>query len=161
MDPWFWSIPLISIFSFWATAVILRNAALKKVPSMVDQLVSAGPELIKAGDPSGLAQVTPYIETQIDHFLRNKLSKSMPMISMFIGDKTINQMKSVFMQELEEIFPTVMEKYSTNLMASAGTKLTPAIAAVLKKELRLLPVAGIFAGLITGTLQMLVLTIII
>ena len=37
------------------------------------------------------------------------------MISLFIGDKTINQLKEVFMKELEELFPVIMKNYVANL----------------------------------------------
>ena len=39
----------------------------------------------------------------------------MPVISMFIGDKTIQKMKSAFMQEIETLFPKVMKQYAVNL----------------------------------------------
>lgn len=50
-------------------------------------------------------KIMPTIEGHIDHFLREGLSKEFPMISMFIGDRTITNLKAVFMKKLEEIFP--------------------------------------------------------
>jgi hypothetical protein len=34
---------------------------------------------------------------------------------MFIGDKTINQMKAVFIKELQTLFPSMMENYMWQL----------------------------------------------
>ncbi len=53
----------------------------------------------------------PFIETHIDEFLRYKLGKAMPVVSMFVGDKTINQMKGVFMNELETLLPAVIHRF--------------------------------------------------
>ena len=59
----------------------------------------------KISDPRNMNKIKPLIETHIDDFLRIKLKDQMPMISMFIGDKTINTLKTVFMNEIEELFP--------------------------------------------------------
>jgi hypothetical protein len=52
---------------------------------------------------------------KLDLFFREKLTAKMPMISMFIGDKTIEELKAVFMEELELLFPELMNSYSGNL----------------------------------------------
>lgn len=69
----------------------------------------------KIADPSTLAKVMPSIEAHIDDFLRVKLAEKMPVISMFIGDKTVNTLKTVFLQELEQLFPKVMGQFAGNL----------------------------------------------
>ena len=40
----------------------------------------------------------------------------MPFIGMFVGDKTINSLKRVFITELETLFPKIMSNYATNLV---------------------------------------------
>jgi len=57
----------------------------------------------------------PLVETHVDDFLRIKLPEAMPMISMFVGEKTILQMKTVFINELQLLFPQIMEKYASQL----------------------------------------------
>lgn len=57
----------------------------------------------------------PLVEGKIDHFLHEKLSSVFPMISMFIGQNTINQLKLVFMQELESMFPEIIGAYMKNI----------------------------------------------
>jgi hypothetical protein len=61
--------------------------------------------------PSTLQPMMPFIEMHIDEFLRHKLGKAMPIVSMFVGDKTINQMKGVFMNELETLLPAIIRRF--------------------------------------------------
>jgi uncharacterized membrane protein YheB (UPF0754 family) len=65
----------------------------------------------KLVNPESFQKIVPSIEAHIDDFLKHKLGKSMPMLSMFIGEKTISQLKKVFMEELAELFPAVMKNY--------------------------------------------------
>lgn len=65
--------------------------------------------------PENVQKIMPHVEAHIDHFLRVKLAEKMPVISMFIGEKTINDLKSVFLNELQELFPAVMSQYVQNL----------------------------------------------
>lgn len=69
----------------------------------------------KAAAPAAFEKLKPEIEYHIDHFLREKLKDSFPMLAMFIGDKTINQMKAAFLTELESLFPVIMRSYVDNL----------------------------------------------
>ncbi len=57
----------------------------------------------------------PVINEKLDDFFRHKLGQKMPMISMFIGDKTIEELKGIFMEELEVLFPALLNQFSTNL----------------------------------------------
>lgn len=57
----------------------------------------------------------PVINEKLDNFFRHKLSTKLPMISMFIGDKTIEELKGVFMEELAIIFPILIEQFSVKL----------------------------------------------
>ena len=52
---------------------------------------------------------------KLDDFFRHKLSVKLPMISMFIGDKTIEELKGVFMEELAILFPVLITQFSANL----------------------------------------------
>src|SRR5688572_16796766 len=74
----------------------------------------------KIGDPANFKKLVPFIENHVDDFLRNKLKEQMPMISMFIGDKTITTLKTVFMQELENLFPQVMKQFASNMKNDPG-----------------------------------------
>jgi len=57
----------------------------------------------------------PVINDKLEDFFRHKLSAKLPMISMFIGDKTIEDLKAVFMDELALLFPILIDAFSANL----------------------------------------------
>ena len=69
----------------------------------------------KVTDPENFNKLKPEIEKHIDVFLREKLKETFPMLSMLIGDKTINQLKTAFLTELETLFPALMKSYVANL----------------------------------------------
>ena len=112
----------------------------------------------------------PHVEGHIDHFLRNKLSEQMPMISMFIGDKTIAQLKSVFIAELEILFPTIMTNYMENLQHEldlekiitekvsgfSSDKLEEILNAIMSKEFRFVEIIGAVLGFVIGLVQVLI-----
>lgn len=121
----------------------------------------------KISNPENLKKVLPMVETHIDHFLRVKLSESMPMISMFIGDKTIEKLKGTFMEELEILFPKVMKDYTNTLKqqldlehivtekvkAFSGDKLEEILYQVMAKEFRFVEIIGGILGFLIGLLQ--------
>ena len=69
----------------------------------------------KVTDPENFNKLRPEIEKHIDSFLRERLKETFPMISMLIGDKTITQLKTAFLTELETLFPNLMKSYVANL----------------------------------------------
>ncbi len=69
----------------------------------------------KMADPAHLEKLLPIIEEHIDHFLKEKLPKQMPVVSMFIGEKTIHELKTLFLNELKDLFPVIMKHYAGNL----------------------------------------------
>ena len=127
----------------------------------------------KITNPNNIKKIMPHVEGHIDHFLRNKLSEQMPMISMFIGDKTIAQLKSVLIAELEILFPTIMTNYMENLQHEldlekiitekvsgfSSDKLEEILNAIMSKEFRFVEIIGGVLGFIIGLLQILITTI--
>ena len=69
----------------------------------------------KLADPTSTDKIMPFVEKHIDHFLRVKLSEKMPVIGMFIGESTISELKSIFIEELKSLFPEMMGVYMTNI----------------------------------------------
>jgi hypothetical protein len=69
--------------------------------------------LLTKNDP--FDHLKPVINEKLDDFFRHKLSAKLPMISMFIGEKTIEELKEVFMEELALLFPLLISEYSTHL----------------------------------------------
>ena len=121
----------------------------------------------KLTSPENLNRLAPYIEEHIDHFLRVKLKETMPMISMFIGDKTIAQLKTVFLEELQQLFPVIMEKYMGTLReqldlekivvekvsAFSSDKLEEILYQIMAKEFRFVEIIGAVLGFMIGLLQ--------
>src|SRR6201993_5041258 len=131
LSPWFYTIPFISAFIHWLTIwmalkLLFHPRHPKKIlgftlhgvfPKRQQQIAESlgrvvGQELLSFDDiektitdPANVRRILPLAESHIDSFLRVKLKESMPMIAMFIGDKTITQLKTVFLAELEELFP--------------------------------------------------------
>lgn len=69
----------------------------------------------KVANPESFEKLRPQLEVHIDDFMRKGLPKAFPVISTFIGERTIGQLKEIFMKELETIFPQVMKGYVQNL----------------------------------------------
>jgi len=57
-----------------------------------DELFSVIEMEQKINSPENFQKIMPLIEEHVDAFLRVKLPKQMPMIGMFIGDKTTNEL---------------------------------------------------------------------
>jgi uncharacterized membrane protein YheB (UPF0754 family) len=120
--------------------------------------------------PDNLRKIMPEIETHIDHFLRVKLKDAMPMVAMFVGDRTITQMKEVFMVEMETLFPIIMSHYVNELqkdlnlaeiitskLASLPTrKIESLVLQTLGGEFRYVKIAGTFLGFVIGVLQLFI-----
>jgi len=124
----------------------------------------------KISDPQNLKKVMPLIESHIDDFLRSKLKSQIPVLSMFIGEKTITSLKEVFMQEIETIFPQVMKQFAGNLkneldleeivikkVAGFSTdKLEEILYQIMSKEFRFVEIIGAVIGFIIGVVQVII-----
>jgi uncharacterized membrane protein YheB (UPF0754 family) len=147
----------------------------KQFANSLGQLVSV--ELLsfqdiagKVTNPDNIKAVMPLIEEKIDYFLRHKLSEAMPVISMFIGNNTINKVKETFMKEIEGLFPEMMEQYMTNLQKEldlekivvdkvngfSSDKLEEILQKIMNKEFRFVEIIGGVLGLIIGIVQVLI-----
>lgn len=125
----------------------------------------------KITNPENIEKLMPVVEEHIDNFLRVKLAEQMPMISMFIGDKTINQLKGVFTAELKNLFPIIMQNYMGNLQADLNLEEVifqkivsfppDTIEAIFYKEMhhavRIIKLAGAITGAIIGLLSLALL----
>jgi uncharacterized membrane protein YheB (UPF0754 family) len=123
----------------------------------------------KITNPENVEKLMPVVEAHIDHFLRVKLAESMPMITMFVGDKTIAQLKEVFLNELRSIFPLLMKNYMNNLQTEldlekiviskvagfSSDKLEQILNGIMAKEFRFVEIIGAVLGFIIGLIQIL------
>jgi uncharacterized membrane protein YheB (UPF0754 family) len=124
----------------------------------------------KITSSENLKKVMPQVEEHIDHFLKVRLVEAMPVISMFIGDKTIAQLKGIFVKELEELFPNVMKNYMGKLKqdldlekivvdkvaAFSTDKLESILYQIMSKEFRFVEIIGAVLGFIIGLMQVLI-----
>ena len=190
---WFYTIPVISAFIHWLTiwmalkllfhprkprkilGFTLQGVFPKRQPQIAESLGRiVGQELLSFTDiestithPENVSKMLPLVEDHVDHFLRHKLKKSMPIVGMFIGDKTIEQLKSVFMQELQELFPVIMKNYAAHLKSDldlekivvekitgfSSDKLETMLNQILTKEFHFVEVIGAALGFLIGLLQ--------
>jgi uncharacterized membrane protein YheB (UPF0754 family) len=121
----------------------------------------------KITSPDNLKHVLPFLEHKIDGFLREKLSDVFPVISMFIGENTINQLKTVFLNELEAMFPGLINAYMDNLETSldlekivtdkvkgfSTDKMEEILIQIMAKEFRFVEILGGIVGFIIGIMQ--------
>ena len=128
----------------------------------------------KITDPSHLQKIMPVIEEHIDDFLRNKLKKEMPVVGMFVGDKTIGSLKKIFMTELETLFPKIIGGFVSNVVNDLNIEqlVTQKINDIslseieiefqknFSKELKLLKSISGLIGLLIGLVTMIVVYII-
>ena len=89
------------------------------------------------------------------------------MIAMFIGDKTINMMKEVFMEELQSIMPSMLENYLQSIKDSMDIeqqvlkkvtafsmdKLEQILYQLMSKEFCFVEIIGAVLGFIIGLVQ--------
>ena len=182
MNSWLFLLPLISALVGWIIFKIShfiffeRILPLKQpaIAQKMGELASGGVFSIsdlegKLVSDESMKKLMPVIEKHIDEFLRNRLSKALPVVSMFIGDKTINQIKEVFMKELEVIIPATMKAYVSNLEKDIDIKklvtdkisdlppgkISEMINQSINRELRKIQLFGALAGFLIGSLQLL------
>jgi uncharacterized membrane protein YheB (UPF0754 family) len=162
----------IKIFRFTIQGIFPKNQQLiaQKLGLVVSKELLSFDEIEKKiTSPDNLQKLKPEIEAHIDNFLRNKLKDVFPMLSMLIGDKTINQLKEAFIIELENLFPVLMKNYMNKLQSDldlekivtekiagfSAEKLEGMLDQITKKEFKFLEISGAFFGLLIGMIQVL------
>jgi len=197
MSIWLVSIPFISAFIGWFTNwlaikmlfhpkqqikilwISFQGILPKRQQQFGEKLAKlVSSEFLSFGDieqkissPENLQKILPVVDQHIDEFLRVKLGKTFPMISMFIGEKTIGSLKAAFMAELEELFPILMQQYAAELKKDfdlehivtqklkefSSDKLESVLHQSMAKELRLLGLLGAGLGFIIGVLHVIII----
>ncbi|MCA6468249.1 MAG: DUF445 family protein [Chitinophagaceae bacterium] len=134
-----------------------------------DELLSFSDISTKITNPSNLKSVMPLIEKHIDRFLREQLPEQMPLISMFIGESTIQELKGVFVRQLEVLFPEIMQSYVHTLKEQldleaivtqkvagfSSDKMEQILMSIMQKEFRFVEIIGGILGFVIGLLQVL------
>jgi uncharacterized membrane protein YheB (UPF0754 family) len=199
MNYWLLLIPLLTAATGWLTLQIIlwrlfRPFKARRIlgfslqgifPATQDQIALKAGQIAaaefssftgiekKISDPGNMDKIRPLIESHIDDFLRIKLKDQMPMISMFIGDKTIITLKTVFMKEIEDLFPQVMQQFAGELKNDLNIeqmvvlkiknippeKIESLLHQNLAKEFRLVSAASVVIGLLIGLLQLVIIAL--
>lgn len=178
MNPWLYSIPLVSACVGWIfnRAVYQqflnnylparKNAIAALLGEKAEQLLPFSKIEEKIGDPALVEKAMPMIESHIDEFLTVKLPQEIPMLAMFVGNKTTDKIKEVFIAQLRALFPKVMGtivqdfKGSLDIKQAVATEFAKAdITALLKEKLsgpsKKFALAGLLLGLLIGALNLL------
>ena len=195
MNSWIILIPFISAFIGWFTnwiaikmlfhpkepkkilGITFHGIFPKRQRQFAEKLgILVSTELIsfkeieeKIVNPENIQKIMPLVETRIDEFLRSKLGEAFPMISMFIGENTINKLKDVFMKELETIFPDLIGSYMKDLESQldlnkivtekvygfSSDKMETILNQIMSKEFRFVEVIGGVLGFIIGIFQVI------
>lgn len=111
----------------------------------------------EADQEASFKAMQPLIEEKLDFFFNHTIKDKLPMMSMFIGDKTVAQLKSVFLEELATIFPQIVGQFAQNtkmnISKSFPTKLSDSIAPIVMKAIKPLQWAAFILGLFWGGLM--------
>ncbi len=142
MSYWLFTIPLASAVIGWIAGssliyYLIHNKLGKKGSAARSENIAATVSgwfpmqlMDEKLNPSALlSKHRPLLETHVDEFLNKKLKEEIPMLAMFITEKTTNKVKEVFMKQLETLFPKVMSEMM------AGWDIKSAIAGVLTEKM--------------------------
>lgn len=114
----FWPLKPVKIlgFSFQGIIPSKQQTAAENIGRLVEAEFNAYKGFDeKIADPALLQKLRPDIEGHVDHFLKEKLKTVFPLISQFMGEKTLSQFKSAFMEEMDHLFPILMHNYASSI----------------------------------------------
>ena len=154
----------IAGFLFQGLIPSKKDAVFNKIAHFASSLLSTEKIASQIKDPRNLDNVMPVIEIHMDDFLRHRLKKEMPMIAMFIGDKTIDSLKTTFMKEIEQLLPQVIDKYVTNLTTGLDVRkmisdklneypsdqIYKSVQKAILPQIKAIKIGGLLIGLIIG-----------
>ena len=118
-------------------------------------------------EPQTLKDVNPYIEEHIDEFLHKRLQEKLPVISMFIGEGTLQKLKEGLMEEIDNMLPQLVNKLTDSLSHQidvekivtekvanfSSDKLEAILIGIMQKEFRFVEIIGGVLGFVIGLLQ--------
>jgi len=190
----FWLQPLIAAFTGWFTTWIAiymlfhprnpikfmgitiqgifpkrqRQVAEKLGAVVARELIHFDEIAAQLKDPEMLHGLNPVIEKHLDNFLQVKLKEKLPIISMFVGDGTMQKIKEGMLEEIALLLPEIINQYTDSLSAKidiekmvtekvsnfSSDKLEEILQSVMKKEFWFLEIIGGVLGLVIGLIQM-------
>ena len=120
-------------------------------------------------DPAKLALLKPSIEEHINTFLNVKLKEKLPVVSMFVGQGTLEKIKEGLLEEIDVMLPEVITKFTANLSADinierivtekvaafSSDQLEHILANVMHRELFFIKLFGAVTGFLIGCILVL------
>jgi uncharacterized membrane protein YheB (UPF0754 family) len=120
--------------------------------------------------PENLSTVYDLIDERIDNFLKTKLGQAIPLLAMFINDKSIAAIKNVLSEEVKGMLPGAIDTFTDNIekhfdieqvvfdkvAAFPVEKLEDVLMGILQKELKFIETVGAVLGGIIGIIQVLI-----
>ena len=112
----------------------------------------------EADSAASFKAMQPLMEEKLDFFFNHTIKDKLPMMSMFIGDKTVAQLKAVFLEELASIFPQMIDQLTQNatmnMSKSLAVKLSDTIAPIIMKAIKPMQWAAFILGICWGGLML-------
>lgn len=107
-------------------------------------------------------KLLPFIDSKLDEFFKERLVQKMPVISMFIGEKTITQLKEVFLEELAQIFPALLSEFTQStantFLLNLELKWSKKLETYLLKASQKLRIMAFCLGFIWGLILQFILS---
>lgn len=136
---------------------------------VASHLLSIDDLTAKLYDSNSTQAILPIIEKRVDDFIQHKLTEELPLLSMFIKDKAIDNIKRGIIQEFESMFPELIAQVGQHVKANVNiqhmvsekvaaldsNKLEELLVGIMKKEFVFIEVIGAVLGFIIGCLQVL------
>lgn len=133
------------------------------------ELISLDEIALKINQPATIQKALPFIEEHIDGFIKTKLKEEMPLLSMFVNDKSLENIKKGMVSEIETIFPQIMTKMTSGLKEEldieklvtekvkgfSSDKLEEILNAIMSKEFRFVEIIGAVLGFLIGIIQII------
>ncbi len=124
--------------------------------------ISIGQILPQLTQGDSFQKLLPFIDSKLDAFFKERLVQKMPVISMFIGDKTITQLKEVFLEELEQIFPSLLSEFTQStanaFLLNIETKWSKKLETYLLKASQKIRIMAFALGFIWGLILQFILS---
>ncbi|MSP08648.1 MAG: hypothetical protein EXR15_08320 [Chitinophagaceae bacterium] len=115
----------------------------------------------EADSAASFKAMQPLMEEKLDFFFNHTIKDKLPMMSMFIGDKTVAQLKAVFLEELASIFPQMIgqltQNATMNMSKSLAVKLSDTIAPIIMKAIKPMQWAAFILGICWGGIMVFLL----
>jgi uncharacterized membrane protein YheB (UPF0754 family) len=133
------------------------------------ELISFDDIATKINSPETTKKIIPIVEEKVDHFIKTKLSEELPLLSMFINGKTMENIKKGIVDEVETMFPIVISQMTANMKQDldvekivtdkvsqfSSDKLEEILFSIMSKEFKFVEIIGGVLGFIIGILQIL------